>query len=1000
MPLIKTNHNIFVVFTLFTMQFIIALNGHRILGFVFSPYLIKREKNSEHYLTYDKLTLQKLPQYKEFLTPEQVQLVKYTENYNEQNLFKLFCKRKSTPHDFLNSMDEDILLNHVRPYIEKQIANCIAILQFNPEPIYYKHLQSKIYESDRIRIIDQECNTVFNFKKYEEGIKYQLTIEHQNKELLLTGKQGVIIAHTPCCLVLKNKLFIFNDIDGKKILPFFEKEYLLIPKQAEKKYFESFVKNSIAKYKVNAEGFRIDYIGASPKAVISLEKNLSGHLSLILRFIYNTNSIFFANRKTGMKVSCNYSEKEVVFTCVTRNYNEENAMVSRLLTLGLINNEGPYFEPHSKRGENTHIYGPITWLNLNKELLKNNGFEIAQKELDKDYYLGKVHLKFEVSDKDNDWFDIMAEVELEGFKIPFVEFKEHISNEIREFMLPNNKVMILPEEWFESYSDLMNFSQNEHSTLKLNKQHFSILNSKMGKMTDTFRDKLKSLISANPSEKENLPEGVNATLRNYQEDGYSWMYKLYDNGFGGCLADDMGLGKTLQTLTLLKRVCDENTNTKDASEEVKPEAPPAQLSLFESPNQNKNKRKGKTSLIIVPTSLVHNWINEAAKFTPSLNVSSYIGSLRGDLNKIIDESDVIITSYGIIRNDLEKFTKHEFLYLILDESQMIKNPGSKTYACVMQLLAENKLVLSGTPIENSLSDLWAQFNFINPGLLGSLNFFQSAFQMPIEKQDDTSKKEKLQHLIAPFILRRTKQEVAKELPELSEQVILCNMNEVQEEFYEREKSKARNLVLDNINSGGLKKASMKILQSLMRLRQIANHPMLVDEDYISGSGKFEEIKRNLDNLNNEGNKALLFSSFVGHLELVAEWMESKNIKYTILTGETRDREKVVEEFQDNEDCRFFLISLKAGGVGLNLTAASYVLMLDPWWNPAAEKQAINRAHRIGQDKHVMVYRFIAQNSLEEKILKLQAKKSQLADVFVNENMFKNISEEEILELFE
>ncbi len=331
---------------------------------------------------------------------------------------------------------------------------------------------------------------------------------------------------------------------------------------------------------------------------------------------------------------------------------------------------------------------------------------------------------------------------------------------------------------------------------------------------------------------------------------------------------------------------------------------------------------------------------------------------------------------------------------------MIKNPGSKTYASVMKLDSEYKLVLSGTPIENSLSDLWAQFNFINPGLLGNFNFFQGEFQFPIEKHNDESKRERLRHLIAPFILRRTKTEVAKELPELSEQVVYCEMNEVQESFYEREKSKARNLVIENINRMGMGKATMQILQSLMRLRQIANHPVLVDEEYISGSGKFDEIISILETLYKEGHKALIFSSFVGHLNIIARWLDARGINFSMLTGETRNREAVIDKFQKDFNCPFFLVSLKAGGVGLNLTAASYVLMLDPWWNPAAEKQAINRAHRIGQDKHVMVYRFITQDTLEEKIIKLQERKSQLADIFVNDNPFKNINEDEILALFD
>lgn len=977
------------------MQFVITLVEHRILGYIFAPYLIKKDKGGNYYNTYDKLTIQKLPGYSQILTPEQVQLVKYIENYSEQNLHKLFCKKKMKSHDFFISIGGDLFTEHIRPYVEKQIAKCVDLLQYNPQPIFHKVIKNKLYDSDRIEYVDQECETVFNFSRVEEGIKYRLTIEHGHNELILTGKEGIVIANEPGCLVLDDKLFVFRDIDGKKILPFFDKEFVQIPKHAEKKYFESFVKSAIAKYKVKAEGFSIKQLELTPKAVLSLERNLSGHLALVLKFVYNSNSIYYANRPSGMKVTCSYSETDVVFTRQKRDYETENQMISKLLSYGMVNKEGAYFEPFSK-SNSTGIYGSITWLNFNKELLRNGGFEIAQKDLDKEYFLDKFDLNFEVSDKEKDWFDIEAVIDFGEFKIPFVEFKEHIVSGIREYVLPNNKVMILPEEWFESYSDLLNFSKGEGTSLKLQKQHFSILNNRIGKLSDDFRKNLKSLLSEDIKETEPLPEGLNATLRNYQSTGYSWMYRLYKNGFGGCLADDMGLGKTLQTLTLLKRVSGENT-MQDTVNSVESDV---QLSLFESPAPKAKTSQFKTSLIVVPTSLVHNWINEVKKFIPSLKVYAYSGSSRGDLSKAISDYDLIITSYGIVRNDLDKFLQHQFSYLILDESQMIKNPGSKTYAAVIQLKTDHKLVISGTPIENSLTDLWAQFNFINPGLLGSLSFFQNAFQIPIEKHNDDSKKEKLQQLIAPFILRRTKQEVAKELPELSEQVISCDMNEVQEVYYEREKSKARNLVLENINSQGLKKSSMQILQSLMRLRQIANHPSLVDEDYISGSGKFDEVRRHLETLMDEDHKALVFSSFVGHLNLVADWLKETGVNFTMLTGESRNREEIVNEFQNNADCKFFLISLKAGGVGLNLTAASYVMMLDPWWNPAAEKQAVNRAHRIGQDKHVMVYRFIAQNSLEEKILKLQERKSELADLFVNENSFKNITEEEILELFE
>jgi superfamily II DNA or RNA helicase len=978
------------------MQFILTIVEHRKLGYIFSPYLIRPNNKTDVFDVYDKITIQKLPDYEQILSPEQIQMVKYIENYNDQNLFSLFCKKKLTPYDFMNQLDNKLLEEHIRPYIEKQITRCLDILKYNPVPIYHKTLQNKIYETDQVKLVDKDCNTVFNFRRTPEGIQYKLTIEDSGNVVNLNGKAGITIVNEPACISVGHYLYVFRDIDSKKVQPFFEKDFIQIPKQTEVKYFQTFVKNAIAQYKVNPEGFDIQDENENPKPVISLEKNLSGQLSLVLKFIYGSNSIFYANRKSGMKVVCAIQNDNVVFKRTRRDYTFENSCISKLLTYGLTNKQGPFFEPMSKSDTINGTYGPITWLNSNKALLQKGGFEIAQSNLDKDYYLGHVELKMEVSEKSNDWFDIMATVEFDGFKIPFVDFRENIVSGIREFVLPNNKVMILPEEWFESYHDLINFSHAEGSRLKLNKQYFSILNNRETRLSGDFRDNLKMLLNSENGPLEKLPDDIQAELRNYQHQGYTWMYRLFENGFGGCLADDMGLGKTIQTLALLRKVILETPGAKTE----KNGSASQQLSLFGTPSEQQVVANSQVSLIVVPTSLVHNWLNECNKFLPKLRIKSFVGPSRGQLADLTRENDLIVTSYGILRNDLQQFLQQKFLYIVLDESQMIKNPGSKTYQSVMQLKAANRLVLSGTPIENSLSDLWSQFNFINPGLLGNLGFFQNEFQYPIEKLQDQNKSERLQQLIAPFIMRRTKGQVAKELPSLSEQVIECDLNEVQEVFYEKEKSKARNLVLENINRMGLRKASVQILQSLMRLRQIANHPSLVDEDYIAGSGKFDEIKRVLESLHREGHKALVFSSFVGHLELISDWMEQEGIEFVMLTGKTRDREKIVAQFQEDESKCFFLISLKAGGVGLNLTAASYVLMLDPWWNPAAEKQAINRAHRIGQDKHVMVYRFIARNTLEEKILKLQAKKSELADIFVNDNSFNSISQEEILELFD
>jgi SNF2 family DNA or RNA helicase len=341
----------------------------------------------------------------------------------------------------------------------------------------------------------------------------------------------------------------------------------------------------------------------------------------------------------------------------------------------------------------------------------------------------------------------------------------------------------------------------------------------------------------------------------------------------------------------------------------------------------------------------------------------------------------------------------KFFYVVLDESQHIKNPTSNIYRAVIQLKSDHRLVLTGTPVENSLTDLWTQLSFVNPGLLGSLSFFKREFAGPIEKNNEEEKEKRLRKIIQPFIMRRTKEMVVSELPPVIEQVVHCDMSEEQSAIYEREKSAVRNSILENIESVGIEKSAIIVLQGLMRLRQIANHPLLTDETYKGGSGKFDAVTHNIDSVISEGHKILAFSSFVKHLELFPGWLSKNGIGYSMLTGSTQNREKVINRFRNDDQIKVFLISLKAGGIGLNLTEADYVFILDPWWNPASEIQALSRAHRIGQEKRVFVYRYISGDTIEEKIQRLQERKAKLAEAFVeSNNPFGELDIREMLEI--
>ncbi|MBN2349713.1 MAG: DEAD/DEAH box helicase [Bacteroidales bacterium] len=980
-------------------KFIIAFSEHRVLGPVLGHYFIREGENNDYYVLHEKVTLANLDFYRPVLSPDEVQLVKLTEQYNDQNLLQAFSKKKISTQVFLNSITEKQLTEQVRPYIERRIMKCIDILKYTDLPIYFKRHSNNIYESDRIYLHHEEVETIFNFHKDPDGLRYYLSILYNNIEITLTDKEGVILVNDPCYLILENQLFVFQDIDGKKLMPFFKKNFIDVPKKSEKEYLKTFVRKAIKKYKVKARGFEIIDQNVKPQPILSLENDLSGLPRLLLKFKYNEDTLYYANKKTELKVVLDEDGEKLVFYRLNRDYDFENSCITHLLGLGLVNLEFAYFSPIIKKHDtsNESLYGLVNWINFNVPELESSGYKIHQNYKNLNFYLQTLDLDVKVSAEEGDWFDIYAKVKIKDFEIPFIKFRNNIVNSIREYTLPDNEIVILPEEWFSRFKDLFSFGKEDGERLVLDKQHYTLISKNLDGISNSYKEKLKNWFSGSTNQEISIPQKITATLRNYQVEGFRWMYNLYSNGFGGCLADDMGLGKTLQTITIVQQVIDEMVNSSDKRETT---GVVQQLSIFDLPGQS-NQAPVLSSLVIVPTSLVFNWVNEINKFAPQIKVVPYVGSTRRELMEYTLEADIIITSYGIVRNDLAKFLQHKFLYLVLDESQMIKNPASKTYQAVTQLESEYKLVLTGTPIENSLIDLWAQLNFLNPGLLGNLNFFKKEFVTPIEKLSDEEKKEKLQTLIHPFVLRRTKEFVARDLPPVSQQVVLCEMDEYQEQYYVKEKSKARNAILENINRYGFDKSSIMILQTLTKLRQIASHPLMADEEYLGGSGKFEEVQRNLLNLIAEGHKAIIFSSFVKHLVLFQKYLDSEKINYALLTGKTKSREAEIAKFQENNNCPIFLISLKAGGVGLNLTAAEYVFLLDPWWNPASELQALSRAHRIGQDKQVFVYRFISKDTIEEKIIKLQDKKSKLADIFINEgSTLKSIPQEAILSLFD
>jgi superfamily II DNA or RNA helicase len=483
-------------------------------------------------------------------------------------------------------------------------------------------------------------------------------------------------------------------------------------------------------------------------------------------------------------------------------------------------------------------------------------------------------------------------------------------------------------------------------------------------MSKKFRQFWDVLAEGKPMEALTIPKSVKANLRPYQERGFQWLWFLYSYGLNGILADDMGLGKTLQALVAIQ--------------------------------QAKEQDGQFPSLIVCPTTLVFNWMNEIARFTPNLTTINLTGNERFELYPTLKDADIVVTSYAILRRDINAIKDYPFRFVILDESQHIKNAQAQTAMAAKLLNSQHRVALSGTPIENRLAELWSIFDFLMPDFLETFEEFRRRFILPIEERGNRDAERRLKKQVFPFILRRMKRDVLQDLPPKMEQVLYCDMTDNQRQLYLDILEKAREELMEEAIQKGGKLNQQHVFSALTRLRQLVNHTSLLSSDLNGGlheSGKFEALKELLTTAIANGHRILLFSQFVEMLKIVKQWFVAKGIKFEMLTGQTADRQGAVERFNNDESISVFLVSLKAGGTGLNLTGADCVIHYDPWWNPAAEDQATDRVHRIGQTKSVFVYRLIARNSIEEKIMKLKARKRSLVDSIISadRNIEKKLS---------
>ena len=1015
--------------------------NHPRLGYLIEPHIVQLNGLGNLTLTHQRVFSKTISYFSKKISTSDIDLINILDELDDDYIFKKFYtegkKKIRTAEFFDKHCTDEFIKENIRPFIEERLN---IVLQKLRGKTIYKMGNDNNPTSVKITVANEKATVLFHFRRDAEGTRYFPTIKYKGVRIEFMFKNAMIVCNTPAWMMMDNMLYDFEKhVDGKKLFPFLNKRFIQIAKSAEESYFNKFVTQLVERFDVYAEGFDIVTTRPSGKTKLTIQNYMNEQVSLKLCFNYDKAEFDYSSDQ-NIEAIVEKKKENYVFKRTKRSRNWEDEQKTLIESLGLKQLNGAYFTLKNQQTlisngelipfESTNKYEFLEWLNENDEQLKQNHITIDQSEEFNKYFIGPREIKLEVKEQ-KDWFDIHAIVTFGNFSFPFLALKENIFKGKREFILPNGLIAVIPEEWFGNLSGILEFSQSEEE-IKLEKHHIGLID-EISQNSGRFMrisDKLDKIKGYGNVHEMTMPKDFNGELRPYQKAGFDWFYFLKENQFGGCLADDMGLGKTIQTLALLQKEkelfiqqkIEQKTEQHLPASQTSSSIP--QLDLFAhaqySSNENEFKQNEpshstasalqteqhstfiKTSLIIVPNSLVYNWFNEAKKFTPNLKILIYTGIQREKNQQLFINYDLIISTYGTVRVDIDILKNFKFNYIILDESQSIKNPNSQSSRAVKQLKSSQRLVLTGTPIENGVHELWSQLSFINPGLLGSLQQFTERFVTPIEKGKDIKRLQQLKAVIKPFVLRRTKDQVAKELPAKFEQVIYCNMTEEQAEAYEKVKSFYRNEILKSLRELGVNKTQFALLQGLTKLRQIANHPILTNPDYAHHSGKYEEIIAMIETAKSEGHKVLVFSQFVKQLTIYRNYFDTIDEKYCYLDGSmtSEQRQNSVNDFQTKEEIKVFLISLKTGGLGLNLTTADYVFIIDPWWNPAVEQQAIDRSHRIGQTRTVFTYKFITKDTVEEKILALQEKKKTLAASIITteESFIKNIDVDDILEL--
>lgn len=934
------------------------------------------------------------------------------------NLFSKAGRNFNTKKAFFEKADKTTqryVISQVDLHITEAVATASRLgvhIFFAPKPGEW------LRQQDELHLNAEPLKLHAAFTKTDDGIDYRLTL---GDDIIPSAHHTQILCNNPSLFVIDHSLRQLGEgLGGKLLTPFLKKEIYHIPASIQAKYFRQFILKIVKKIDISSDGFDVDNLHPQGKAVLMLQATTNGLYTLDTQFVYDT-ATFSSGDRREKSVTLHDDGKSVTFVCIWRNREWESSVTE------LLDNE-------LHRPQTASLQEMTAWLTTHEAVLTQHDIETQQRTIHH-YVIGEVE-RIHNDRWTGDWFQMHVTLIFpDGTQMVLTDFRDAIINGDREVRLPSGNWFVIPDEWYAQYSAAMLFGlMKSRGTLTFHRSQQTVLPTE-----DLLPPTQKAPAACDKEEKTLPPQGLKATLRPYQFLGYRWMLSHQHGGTGCLLGDDMGLGKTVQTIAVILHYFESSASAptddrsredttdngliKDAgnsedqadysiirSDQVirsdrvirsnhiirsKPTSPPVQTSLFSEEEMSGRAAKAMPSasssqpdlrqqsghravLVAAPSSVVFNWHDEFRRFAPSLRVVEYTGNARERAAKQsqLANADVVLTSYPMLRNDIGVLSRLSFAIAVYDEAHAFRNNTSLLYQAVLKIHADFPIALTGTPMVNALDELWTLMSVLNPALLGDYETFQNNFIHPINVNLQDEHTAILRKLVAPYFLRRLRGDVLDSLPERQDEQVWCDMTEAQAALYEEEQSKMRNLLMDAEQANN----RIVVLAAITRLRRLACSPKLEHKE--GDSGKVLEVFDRLEELRGTDHKVLLFSEFTSFLDVIAEEMKQRGWSYDMLTGQSRDREAIVKHFQQTPSCQFFLVSLKAGGEGLNLTEADYVFLLDPWWNHAAEEQAIARAHRSGQRRSVMVYRFITRGSLEEQIQKVQDKKDDLVKAII------------------